>query len=100
MVAEQYAQRQVPADGVGQVALHREGVHLVDQIGDQHHQRPLFAVCVEVQKRFVVPRLDQRRKAVEDGVQQLVVVVDAPLGRNVGVDGVGETEQPDGVALL
>ena len=64
-VAQQHAQRQVPADQIRQVAVDLVGVDLVDDVGDQHDQRPLAAVRGQVAERLVVARFGQLREAVE-----------------------------------
>ena len=66
---------------------------------DQHHQRPLAAVRVQIAEGVVVTRFHQAGKAVERGVQQAVHLPHAAPRRNEAVDVVGKMDQPHLVAL-
>lgn len=99
VVAEQHAQRQVLANEIRQVAMHLMRINFIDQVRQQHHERSFLAVRVEVHERFVVARFDKTRKAIEAGMEQAVHLGHAAARRHVGVNLVGEANQPHGIAL-
>ena len=98
-VAQQHAQGQVAADQVRQVAVDLVGVHLVDQVGHQHHQGTLAGVRGQVPEGFVVAGFHQLGEAVEAGPQQPVHLVHAAAGRDVGVDCIGKADKAHGVGV-
>lgn len=95
MVAEQDAEREMAADEVAKVTFDLMGVDLVDDIADEHDEGPLLAVGVEVQEGVVVARFNQLGEAIEGGVEELIHLLHAAAGWNIGQDAVGESNQTD-----
>ena len=99
VIAQQHTQRQMASHLGAQIALDLKTIHFINQVADQHDQSAFAKMRGQMQKGQVVARLDQLRKAVERGMQQVIHLAHpAPRGHEI-MDSVREADQSHRITL-